>query len=152
MSSQARDAAVADAIVAELNGATWPYAFEAMRAYSIELDRSDTRTMYVMVQHTGSTGTQVTRRHRRETHGIAISFRMNVEPTNTEAVDALGAFVESVADFFRGIRGRRKIEGTQAHVATAEVTPVNPDELQSNRQFFAGVSLAVEEVVFGVSP
>lgn len=152
MSAQTRGAAVADAVIAELNAATWPFSFVAARNYVVDMNKADTRTMQVIVQHTGTSAQQITRKHRRETHGILISVRMNVDPTNKSAVDSLEAFTESVADHFRAKTGTRKIDNTEAHVTAAEPVPASPDELQSNRQFFGGVSLAAQEiVVYGVS-
>lgn len=147
MSERTRDAIVADAIIDEINAATWTQAFKADRKYVASLDKVDTRTLWVQVQANGSSETQITRKHRRILHAITITVRRNVDPKNKAAVDALGAFMQSLADYYRVPRGKHKVPGTQATVIDVVLTPANPDELDTNLQFFAGLSLAVQEVI-----
>lgn len=145
-----RDQIVADAIIAELNAereaGTFSQAFVAERDYTAGMDKADTRTLLLQVQANGYTDEWMTRRHRKLTHSINVMFRKNLGQ-NKAAIDALSAFVEEVRDYYATPRGRHKIANTEATVVGVLLVPVNPDEIDTNQQFFSGVTLSVVEVV-----
>ena len=148
MSNRTRDQIAADAIIAEIKAKEdWTQGFLIVRRYVAAQDKAETAQLNLLVQANGTTERRITKRHREAMHGITITVRRNVDPKNVAAVDALSAFVEELADFFRVPRGRKKIAGTNVYVASVQAVPVNPDEFESSLNFVAGVALTLSELV-----
>lgn len=145
--ARTRDAIAADAIADEIRSVQWQQAFNVNRHHRAPLDLNDTKTMVMLVQANGSISQQITRRHKKVTHAILITVRKNVDINVVGASDALSAFCEKVADYFRQPHGKHRIAGTQATVMDAQLLPVNPDEQESETQFARSIAMAVVEVV-----
>lgn len=151
-------ATIADAVVAELNdpARNWAQAFTAGRILLARQAPDDLKQLQVSVTIGASTQQLYNRAYRQRGHEIQIVFRKGVNPDNIDAVDALAAFVESVADYYGANTteyGSRKIAGTEAIVASVLVDPiVSPEELDTNRRFFSALTLTVTEIVSVVPP
>lgn len=147
MASAPRDAIVADAVLAELVDGSWSQAFDSSRAYIVDATKSDTKRIVVFVQSAGSDVKRLTRITSLATHTILISVRRNVDPSNSASIDALSAFVQEIADYYQQGTGTHRITGITANVTQADIIPPDPDKLSSDREYFAGVQLTVNELV-----
>lgn len=147
MANAPRDAVVADAVLAEIVAASWSQAFVGGRAYVVDASKTDTRRIALYVQSAGSRVRRVTRDKSLAEHTITVSVRRNVDPANAASIDALSAFVQELADYYQQGTGTHRITGTYANVTQADIVPPDPDKLNADREFFAGVQLTVLEIV-----
>ncbi len=159
MASKPTIAQVADAVVAELNDPErkWVQTFTAERVWLARQASAELRRMQVTVMVGGgikqlgaSVQSLFNRGYLRRTHEIQIVFRKNVDKDNIDAVDALAAFVENVADYFLADAvngGKRKVAGTEAVVDDVLVDPiVSPEQLDEDMRFFSVLTLVINEV------
>lgn len=143
---QSRGVKAANGVYSDLNSLTWSQAFDLNRAYVAILDKSDLKRLSIFVQHAGTRTEKITRNRHKETHTLMVIVRKNVDPANTVSVDALSRFVEEVGDYFRGDDFSRKVYGTNAYITDVTAVPPNPDKLETDREFFAGVEITVVEL------
>lgn len=142
-----RGAAVANGIYEDLRTGVWSQAFDLDRAYVASMDKTDLKRLTLFVQFAGTRTEKITRQHRKETHVVVVIVRKNVDPANTISVDSLSRFVEEVADYFRAANFARGVTGTDCYIVDATAVPPNPDKLETEREFFAGVEIEVTGLV-----
>lgn len=149
--SRCKGAIVADAVIDQMIAETsWAEAFDITREYIESQQAEDADTIRITVIH-AATARKLTARNRRQlTHSILLAIRRNVDPENVDAVDAMTAFAESVADFWDSTSdgGKRVVTGTAATVADVQHDPTySASDLNERRQFYAVVNLTVVETV-----
>lgn len=128
---------LADAIVAELNDATFGQAFTATRAYRPFYELSDMETLRVTVVSATFDASTLTRAGDREECGVDIAVQKKVNVDDTDAVDPLMNLLEEIGLHFRRktmattrpatcVR-RETIKGAEAGYA--------PEHIETLRQF-----------------
>ena len=147
--SKPRIATVADAIITQMQAATWSQAFEIERVYMDRAESSELKTLRVQLMCGASDPSTMTRKHRRWTHTIQIAVRKNVDPANVASIDALAAFAEDIAEYWSSgsSDGKRVVTNTAATVAGVSFLPYSPDVLDTARCFISVITLTVIEVV-----
>lgn len=152
------DGIIADAIIAEMNDKTivkWNQAFKADRYYTKATDKSETKSIVVLVQPAGYETLKLTRLHTLYTYGEVLSIQCNIDPYNTPEIDALNALVGDMVAWFGGVdlrngqKAKHQIAGTNAYVESVQPVSPDPDKLTSESTYFGGVSLVVKEVKRG---
>ena len=145
-------AIIADAIVDEINNANrrWSQAFTAERIYLERITSRDSKTMQARVRPVVTGQELIARGIKQRGHQIEIAFRKVVNHPNVDAVDALSAVVQQVADYFGADSsgsGHRKIAGTNAYVVQGVTEPIFfPDLLEEEKMFLSILSLSIIEL------
>lgn len=148
--SEPRAATMADAILAQMDAATWEEAFDAERAYLERVLKTEAEKTRITAMIVSTERKNVTRGKRQLTHTISLGIRKNINPENVDAVDAMGNFAETIADYWDADTGggRKVVSNTSGSVANVVHDPLySPSDLDQNRQFFSVVTLTVIEVV-----
>ena len=112
-------AQVAQAVVDELNDATFSQSVAAVRSYYPVYKREEMDTLHVTVVPAGSDFSLSDRTTIGRDFVVDISVQKAVSPKDLVAVDTMVALVEEVADFFLGRRLSALVCGICPHVAMA---------------------------------
>ena len=127
----------------------WSQAFEIERVYNDRQAKPEQKNIQIRVMCGESVPTMLTRKHRQWMHTIQMAVRKTVDPANISAIDALGDFAESVAEYWSAGEdaGKRVVSGTFATVSNVSYIPYAPDVLDTDRIFLSIITLNVLEAV-----
>ena len=92
---------IAEAVVAELNAASFSQSFTAARAYSPEFELPDMETLRVTVVPTGITTQPGSRSHRQHDYTVDVAVQKKLQSADNDEIDALMTLAEEVGDHFR---------------------------------------------------
>lgn len=95
---------IAEAVVTELNGHTFSKPFTSERNFVPKFDLKDLKTLKVVVVPRGRVLSIADRSRSQQDYAIDIGILQKLNGTSAEQVDPMIAFVEEIADFFRGKR------------------------------------------------
>lgn len=148
-----------DAVVEMLNDADreWSGEFDAVARYLWQPEPEELQELCVAVTYGKTEWTTEVRDSLKKTNYIDITFRKELEPPDNDdddvddvlvEMDALGALVEHVANFFKSDTeagsGVRFLGDTQSWVSEIEIFPTwSPEELKNNRAFLSVITLWV---------
>ena len=130
---------VAEAVVAELNAATFSQPFTAVRSYLPRSDLADLKTLKVTVVPSGLTVVTASRGQTQQDVAIDVAVQQKLSGENNEDLDPLLALAEEMAAHFRG---KRLITFADAMwVKTEFKTIYAPDHIDQLRTFTSVVTL-----------
>ena len=130
---------VAEAVIAELNGATFSQPFTAVRSYLPRSDLADLKTLKVTVVPSGLTVVTASRGQTQQDVAIDVAVQQKLSGENNEDLDPLLALAEEMAARFRG---KRLITFADAMwVKTEFKTIYAPDHIDQLRTFTSVVTL-----------
>jgi hypothetical protein len=129
---------IADAVVSELNAATFSVPLTAQRGYRPVFELGEMTALHVTVVPHGQAGQALDRNRDSFDYAIDVAVQQKVEPTNV-ALDALMALVEEIADHFR----RKSLPGfPAANCVEVKNDPVySLDHLEEFRAFTSVIAL-----------
>ena len=130
---------VADAVVAELNGApagTFAQAFTAARHYRPQFDLAELKTLRVSVVPKAIAVTGLMRSANQHDVSIDVAVQKKVSPDDAAELDGLMTLTEQIADFFRL---RRLAALPQALWTKTDNVPVYSPEHLEQKQVFTSV-------------
>lgn len=113
-------AAIADAVLAEVNGHTFALPFTAVRTWWPRYDREDMKTLHVTVAPRGFQRKFLTRTQDQVDYLVDVAVQKAVDPASNATIDPLAGLVESIGEFFRG---RRPATYTGAACVSAAFAP-----------------------------
>jgi hypothetical protein len=149
VANKPRSAAIADAVVAEMEAGTWLEPFAIARVYNETKPKRECDNFQISVMYQSTPQKLNTRSKRERRHTILIGMRKNVNFEDDAAVDEAAAFAEQVADYWAAGSGGglRRIAGTTADVTEMVHDPIcAADQLDGRLQFFSLVTLSVLEI------
>lgn len=130
---------VADAVVAELNAATFSQSFTAKRHYQPRYELADLQTLHVTVIPSGLTTQLLGRGQSQREVAIDIAVQKKLDQEQNADVDPLMALAEEIAEHFRG---RRLTDFPNAIWSKTEHRAIYATEhLQQYRQFTSVMTL-----------
>jgi hypothetical protein len=124
-------AAIADAVVAALNGHSFSQPFTAHRAYLPIYDLKDMADLHVTVVPKGVEMTTAGRGLAQSDVQIDVAVQKRADPANNAEIDALMGLVQEIAEFIR-TTGRF---GDAAWVKTENSPIYSQEHLGELRQF-----------------
>jgi hypothetical protein len=92
---------IADAVVAELNDASFSREFTAVRSYRPQYDLAEMSTLHVTVVPKAVVIAAVTRSGVQYDVSVDVAVQQHLESEDAAAIDPLMDLVEEIADFFR---------------------------------------------------
>lgn len=95
---------IADAVVSELNSASFSHEFQAERQYLPIYDLADVKDLRVTVVPRGMNIEPVTRSDAQHDVEIDVAVQQKLAKTDAATIDPLMALVEEIADRFRFLR------------------------------------------------
>lgn len=127
--------AIADAVAATLNAATFGQPLTAVRSYQPEYGPADTGTLRVSVVPEAVDAERKTRATFEEDHRVSVLFQHRTDMTDSE-LDALMELVEEVADHLKetpltGVSGAAAVQC----VAVSNAPVFAQDRLAELREF-----------------
>jgi hypothetical protein len=129
---------IADAVVAQLNAATFSQPLTAARHYAPSFNLPDMKTLHVTVVPRGISSTSLDR--RRDTFSYEIDLAVQKKTDMVQAsLDALMTLVEEIADHFRVGPLASFPDARCMDVKNAPV--FSPEHLDEFRQFTSVVTL-----------
>ncbi|MGD9856514.1 MAG: hypothetical protein AB7U20_16325 [Planctomycetaceae bacterium] len=130
---------VADAVVAELNAATFSQSFTATRAYVPRCELPDLKTLTVTVVPSSVSVTAAARGATQQDVAIDIAVQQKLDSEQNAALDPLLALAEEIAEHFRG----KRVAGFQDAIwSKTEFTALYaPEHLEQLRTFTSVVTL-----------
>lgn len=129
---------LAQAVVTELNGASFSQAFTATRHYVPKIDMKDAATLSVLVAPSGFSTSVASRANDDEEYTIDVGILKRLVAEGNDELDPLMQLVEEIKDHFR-----RKTIASPASVCT-EITndPIfDIESLDQKRQFASVLNL-----------
>lgn len=138
---------IADAVVAELNGAapgTFGQAFTAVRGYRPQFDLAELKALRVSVVPRGIVIESLMRHANQHDVGIDVAVQKKVSPTDAAELDGLMLLTEQIADFFRL---RRLSASPEALWTKTDNVPVYSPEHLETKQVFTSVLTLTFRVV-----
>jgi len=129
---------IADAVVAELNAATFSVPLAAVRGYRPVFELGEMTALHVSVVPHGQSSKALDRNRDSFDYSVDVAVQQKVEPTNA-TLDALMMLVEEIADHFR----RKALPGfPAAKCVEVKNDPVySLDHLEEFRQFTSVLTL-----------
>ncbi len=132
-------AAVADAVVTELNATTFSLSFTAVRKYQPHYDLAQLKSLHVTVIPSGLMTQQAARGPGQRDVDVDIAVQQKLTQEENADLDPLLALAEEIAEHFRG---KRLIAYSQAIWVKSEHKAVFvPEHLQQYRQFTSVLTL-----------
>lgn len=132
-------AEIADAVVAELNTATFSLAFTAKRHYQPRYELAELKTLQVTVIPSSLTTQLLGRGQAQREAAIDIAVQQKLDQENNTTLDPLMALAEEIAEHFRG---RRLTNTPNAIWSKTEHRAIYASEhLQQYRQFTSVLTL-----------
>lgn len=131
--------AIADAIVADLNGAaagTFAQTFTAARHYRPQFDLAELKTLRVSVVPKGIAITGLMRSANQHDVSVDVAVQKKVNPADSAELDGLMTLVEQIADYFRL---RRLTALPTALWTKTDNVPVYAPEHLEQKQVFTSV-------------
>lgn len=131
--------AIADAVVADLNGAaagTFAQTFVAARHYRPQFDLADLKTLRVSVVPKGIAITGLMRSANQHDVSVDVAVQKKVNPADAAELDGLMTLVEQIADYFRL---RRLTALPTALWTKTDNVPVYAPEHLEQKQVFTSV-------------
>lgn len=128
--------AVADAVVAELNGApagTFAQAFAAARHYRPQFDLAELKTLRVSVVPKGIAITGLMRSANQHDVSVDVAVQKKVNPADSAELDGLMTLVEQIADYF--LLRRLTALPTALWTKTDNVPVYAPEHLEQKQVF-----------------
>ena len=95
---------VAEAVIAELNGATFSQPFTAVRSFLPRSDLAELKTLKVTVVPSGLTVVTASRGQSQQDVAIDVAVQQKLSGENNADLDPLLALAEEMAAHFRGQR------------------------------------------------
>ena len=95
---------VAEAVLAELNGATFSQPFTAVRSYLPRSDLAELKTLKVTVVPSGLTVVTASRGQSQQDVALDVAVQQKLSGENNADLDPLLALAEEIAAHFRGKR------------------------------------------------
>lgn len=124
---------IADALVAELNGATFSQPVAAERHYLPRFDLPEMQTLHVTVVPQGVVLASGDRARGQGDYSLDVAVQQKITTGNNAELDALTNLVEEIADC---VRGRRLAAYPDAAWLKTEQTVLSaPEHLAELRQF-----------------
>lgn len=137
-------AAIAEAVVAELNVGTFSQPFKAERHYRPVFDLAEMATLHVSVVARSVTVERFDRTRHQYDVQVDIGIQKKCQTCDLAELDGLMALVEEVADY---LRDRRLAACPAAAWIKAENTPIYaPEHLEELRQFTSVLTLTYRVV------
>lgn len=139
--------AIADAVVAELNGAaagTFVQAFTAARHYRPQFDLAELKTLRVSVVPKGIAITGLMRSANQHDVSVDVAVQKKVNPTDSAELDGLMTLVEQIADYLR-LR-RLTALPTALWTKTDNVPVYSPEHLETKQVFTSVLTLTFRVV------
>jgi hypothetical protein len=130
---------IANAVVAELNGATFSMPFTAVRHYQPKFDLMEMKTLHVSVVPRSLLAAKAVDRNQASVdYLIDVGVQQKTDMSQA-ALDGLMALVEEIADHFRG----KPLSGyPSARCMVVKNEPIYfPDHLEQLRQFTSVLTL-----------
>ena len=124
---------IADAVVAELNGATLSLPLTAERHYRPIFDLKDMKTLHVTVVPKGVEVTPAGRSNNQYDYQVDVAVQKKFAKGDAAELDPLVGLVEEIADFFR-LR-RLTAQATAVWRRTEHPTVYAPEHMDELRQF-----------------
>ena len=132
-------AAVADAVVTELNAAAFSLPFTAVRKYQPHYDLAQLKSLHVTVIPSGLMTQQAARGPGQRDVDVDIAVQQKLTQEENADLDPLLALAEEIAEHFRG---KRLSAHPQAiWVKTEHKAVFVPEHLQQYRQFTSVLTL-----------
>lgn len=141
--------AIADAVVAELNGAGLSLPFTATRAYAPSNESKDLGTLEVTVVPNEWNPEPLTRGETDNQYIIHIGIQKRIGPglmSNTDintACDPLMLLVQDIVDLFQ--RGNLAVGGIAAEMVTTNRPIYSPEHIREHRVFTSVVQLTFKQ-------
>jgi len=131
---------IADAVVAELNDASFSRSFSAVRSYLPRFELPEMAELHVTVVPRGldiSTGTRAGHQHD---YRIDVAVQQKLQSGSISEIDELVGLMEEIADHFRG----RTLADPPASCVAVENEPVYVAEhMDEMRQFTSVITLTL---------
>ena len=134
---------IADAVVAQLNGHTFPLAFTAQRAYAPLQTLKDLQTIHVTVVPKGIVLENVARDRRQRDYQIDIAVQKKLASLAPTEIDPLVDLAAEIGDLFVG----RLASYPGAIAIKTEHTPIYALEHLEQLRTFTGVLTVTFRVV-----
>jgi len=129
---------IADAVVAELNDASFSREFTAARSYLPRFELPEMAELHVTVVPRGLAITTASRAGHRHDYRIDVAVQRKLQSTDASEVDGLMGLMEEVADHFRG----RTLDTPPAACVAVENEPVYVAEhMDEMRQFTSLITM-----------
>jgi len=135
---------IAQAVVTELNSASFSLPFTAERRYLPRFELSDLQTLRVTVVPQGVTTEAAARAHNQYDYAIDVAVQQKLSDDENDPIDDLLTLVEELADFFRL---RRLADYPAAHwIKTDHKAIYAPEHLDQLRQLTSLLTLTYRVV------
>jgi len=129
---------ISDAVVAELNDASFSREFTAQRSYLPRFELPEMADLHVTVVPRGLEISTATRAGHQHDYRIDVAVQQKLLTGDAPEIDGLVGLTEEIADHFRG----RTLEAPQAACVAVETEPVYVAEhMDEMRQFTSVITL-----------
>jgi len=142
-------AAIADAVVAALNGHTFSKPFAAVRSYRPVYTREEMKDLHVTVVPGGYAMENLGRGQVQEDYTVEIAVQQAPETTSNAALDPLVGLVEEIRDFFlqnRRLAAMQNVICLRAAFAAGSDRGYAPEHLDQLQQFTSVLALTFRVV------
>ena len=130
---------VAEAVIAELNGATFSQPFTAVRSYLPRSELAELKTLKVTVVPSGLSVVTASRGQSQQDVALDVAVQQKLSGENNADLDPLLALAEEIAAHFRG---QRLVSFPNAIWVKTEFKPIYaPDHIDQLRTFTSVVTL-----------
>lgn len=132
--------AIADAVAASLNSATFSLPFTAVRTYLPQYKLAEMQTLRVTIVPRSAAATNADRSRSQTDYGIDIAIQRKYASGTNPELDVLTTLVE---DVLHHTRVNRQLSGLpQVHWVKSEVTALYaPDHMEQFRQFTSVITV-----------
>jgi len=129
---------LADAVVADLNAATFSQPFTAQRSYLPRWKLEDLGTIRVTVVPKDDAGERASRSQWQEDYQIDVAIQRKLGSDETAQLDGLILLAQEVADYFKS----RNPTGDSATLVAVAFAPLfDPDHLEKHKTLTTVVNL-----------
>ncbi len=135
---------IADAVVAELNAATFSQAVTAERHYLPQFELPEMKTLHVTVVPKGIALGSSDRARGQGDYSVDVAVQKKFETGDNAELDPLTALVEEIADHFRG--RRLASYPNAAWLKTEQAVLYAPEHIDELRQFTSVLTLTYRVV------
>lgn len=141
MATEAKIIEIADALVAELNAATFTQPFTPERSYQPTFDLADLKTLKVTIVPKTKTAAAGTRSASQNDYQIDVAIQKKLGTDPKAECDALMLLVEEITDHVRGKR-----LASVAWLASQNDPIFVPEHIEQLRQFTSVLTLMYRAV------
>ena len=129
---------LADAVVADLNAATFSQAFVAARAYIPRWKLEELATIRVTVVPKDDVGERASRAQWQEDYQLDVAIQQRLGANETAQMDALVLLGQELADYFKS----RNPAGDLATLVAVAFAPLfDPDHLEKHKTLTTVINL-----------